>query len=163
MKRYVWATVIGILVIFGTAVYFGLREEDRYQQTQLARQQAADNFDLQVKCTAQAEKALSNFESGMSGYHSFSEENHYNPQFNQCYVLISYLPNISSGQDASKLPSNYEDLLDAYGNNDLANCVFYLNTPPYTADKNSSCLIGNNQATYQEYISFVSQRMERNQ
>ena len=82
-----------------------------------------------------------------------SEQNHYNTESNRCFVLIDHsgYTTKSTANDATE----YGDLLDAYENNDIANCAFYGNKNPST----QICWIGGQNVTYQEYEDFVNQKM----
>lgn len=135
------------------------------------------SLNLQAQCASQAESALTNFEQQMgNGYSNYAQQNHYNSSLEKCFVLISYSPNVPAGTQidtdakAYEYPTNIETFEDAYENSDLADCIYYgdligvdhslVNSNPESA---TSCSIGNNKATYQQYKDFVSQRMALNE
>jgi len=115
MKKQAWAAVIGILVIVGVAAYFGLKAQAKYQQAQLAQQQANNNFDLQTKCASQAKTFFNDngYKSGTE--YNFSYEDHFDSQLNKCFIQVS-----------SYMPSNDSlivDLYDALGGEHYASYI----------------------------------------
>lgn len=121
------------------------------------------DIDLQAKCATQAEKTLNGFKKdySVSQYDSFTQENHYNQKMNKCFVLISYSavypPNTTINPNAPfTQPSNYEDLVDAYENTDLAHCTIFGNDMPL----HQTCWTADNGNNFQDYKNFVLPRME---
>lgn len=131
-----------------------------------------NSIDLQEKCAKQAEKALNIFARDNTAdytglrYGSFAQENHYNQKMNKCFVLISYSPIYPPNYtfDTSKpltQPTNYEDLVDAYENTDLAHCTIFGNDiTTKDAKINQVCWTTDGGKNYQDYKKFVLPRME---
>jgi hypothetical protein len=128
---------------------------------------------LQAQCATQAQKTLAIFEQGMkfAGYDSFSQQNHYSPNFNECFEIISYSPIVAPGtqintaEDAFAHPNEYDTFMDAYENNDLADCTFYddlWGVDPQAASNPANrikCTIGGYAVTYQQLQNYINQRM----
>ncbi|MHB8652148.1 MAG: hypothetical protein ACYC8S_03365 [Minisyncoccota bacterium] len=122
----------------------------------------------QAKCATQAEIALNSFKKDYSGlqYGSFGQENHYNQKMNKCFVLISYSPvyppNTTFNPNTPfTQPTNYENLVDAYENTDLAHCSIFGNDPvPMFETVHQVCWTIDNGKTFQDYKNFVLPRME---
>ena len=171
------ALIIGgvfVLIALGVGYYFG-RTQLQFMAPGSSNNAVQQNqsLSLQAQCASQAQNALMDFERQMgSGYSSYGQQNHYNSSLAKCFVLISYSPNVPAGTQidtdakAFEYPTNIETLEDAYENGDLADCIYYgnligvdpnlVNSKP---ESSTSCLIGGNAVTYQQYKDFVSQRM----
>ena len=172
MNKNLWIGASVILIVFG-ALAVGYFFGGHRDVTNTTVSNAPVNLSLQSQCAAQAQSALITFEKQMgSGYSDYAQQNHYNPNFEKCFALISYAPNVSAGTQINtdakvyEYPTNIETLEDAYENSDLADCTYYGNligVDPSRVNANpessTNCLIENNTATYQQYKEFVSDRM----
>ncbi len=128
--------------------------------TELTASNSKSDLDLQAKCATQAQKAFEDFKKSYadSQYYSYAQESHYNKTYDRCFVLVSYL--VNSGPVYNGKPfrqaTNGEDLLDAYGNRDLASCEIFGNDIP----NNQTCIVEGNGATYKDYTDYVVPRLE---
>ena len=127
----------------------------------------AQQMQLEAECATQAVKTMNVLAQSLgSAYANFSQQNHYNPDFNVCFVGISYTNNLGTETRLTNTqlyqPSHYETIMNAYENSDLADCSYYMNRPGIdfsNPDSYTQCLIGNQKTSYSVYKTFVNARL----
>lgn len=133
----------------------------------------AETLRLQGMCARQARKSLAQFAQSMrpQGYREFSEQNAFSATYDECFEIISFSPvvppgtKIKTAAEAFAYPTEVDTFMDAYINNDLADCSFYDRLwgvePGSIADPDSyiKCTIGGKRVTYQQAKEYVNKRM----
>lgn len=164
MKKLI--ILIGAIILLGAGCAKISTDKLPNEQSQQSKQNSKStpvNLDQQNDCAQQAEKAMAIYKEKMSktDYKSFQQSNHYNRSLNKCFVLISYDPVVSTSKIYSpENQTNYQDLLDAYENNNLATCIFYLNRSPYNINTFADCWIDSKPVLYPQYADFIKLKME---
>ena len=164
MKKLI--ILLGAVILLGAGcakISTNKLSNEQNQQPKQNSQSVLTNLDQQSECAQQAEKAMTVYKEKMSktDYKSFQQQNHYNRSLNKCFVLISYDPVVSTSRIYSpENPTNYQDLLDAYENENLASCNFYLNRAPYNINTFADCWIDYKPVLYSQYSDFVKLKME---
>lgn len=147
--------ILPICILLGCIILGGFVYASQLNKQQSIERQQGNIFDLQAKCTSQAQQIFDNFKSNNSSnryftYSGYTYQFHFNHKMNKCFVLIGY-DDVTKSDDG-----DHEDyLLDAFENDHLASCI-YLSDLRFAPN----CLIGSEKSTIQEYLNFINQRLE---
>ncbi len=131
-------TALGIL--FSLGLFVGcdtdriakLEKENADLKAKVEKQSAAENFDLQAKCSKDARIWFNENWSGSKKALFLDFTNHYEAKLNKCFILVEYHLNSDKGAPGEYLWVNDVNLYDVYENSKYGEFVedHYTHTKP---------------------------------
>jgi hypothetical protein len=93
-----------------------LEKENSDLKTKLEKQSAAENFQLQAKCSKDARAWFNENWAGGKKAILLDFTNHYNAKQNKCFIIVEYHFNSETGVPGEYLWANDTNLYDVYEN-----------------------------------------------
>jgi len=163
-RRVVWLTfalvVVGGAQTLATAWPHLIKQQTNRQHevAGASEPRPTDTWNHTVQCATRADQwaaAVGLVEGKRQGdVETLGRENHYSPQYERCYVRVSYVR--KGGKAAPGVPPNYDELWDAFERKLLATCAF-----AQSEDSGFCRIEGENVSNCVACQGFISDRMRR--